>query len=157
MSRARYRCTTESASERNYEKQLAREVKINPKKFFTYIRSKKKVKKNISPLTDEAGSITQDSKHMAKILNSNVASVFTTEDKETILEGPAPARGITPLEIYAISAEDVKKYLDKLDTNKSMGPDSLSPRLLKELKQQILQPLTNIFNPSLQENKVPED
>ncbi len=25
-------------SKRNYEKQLAREVKINPKKFFTYIR-----------------------------------------------------------------------------------------------------------------------
>ncbi len=45
-------------SNRNYEKQLAREVKINPKKFFTYIRSKKKVKTNIGPLTDETGSLT---------------------------------------------------------------------------------------------------
>ncbi len=94
---------------------------------------------------------------MANILNSNFASVFTTEDKETIPEGPALPRGITPLEIDAISAQDVKKYLDKLDINKSMGPESLSPRLLKELKQQILHPLTNIFNRSLQENEVPED
>lgn len=38
---------------------------------------------------------------------------------------------------------------DKLDTRKSTGADSLSPRLLKELKQQILQPLTNVFNRSL--------
>ncbi len=144
-------------SKRNNEKQLAREVKINPKKFFTYIRLKKKVKTNIGPLTDETGSLTQDSKHMSKILNSNFASVFTTEDKETIPEAPVPPSWITPLEIDVISPHDLKKYFDKLDTNKSMGPDSLSPRLLRELKQQILHPLTNIFNRSLQENKVPED
>ncbi len=108
-------------------------------------------------MTDETGTLTQNSKHMAKILNSNFASVFTTEDKETIPEGLAPPRRATPLETDAISAQDVKKYLVKLDTNKSMGPDSLSPRLLKELKQQILQPLTNMFNRSLQENKVEED
>ncbi len=65
---------------------------------------------------------------MARILNSNFASVLTTEDKETIPEGPAPPSGITPLEIHAISAQDVRKYLDKLDMNKPMGPDSLSPR-----------------------------
>ncbi len=91
---------------------------INQIKSFTYIRTKKKVKTNIGPLKGETGSLTQDSKHMAKILNSNFASVFTTEDKETIPEGPAPPRGITPLEIDAISAQDVIKYLDKLDTKK---------------------------------------
>ncbi len=83
-------------------------------------------------MTDETGSLTQDSKHMAKILNSNFASVCTTEDKEIIPEGTSQPRGITPLEIDAVSAQDVKKYLDKLDTKKSMGPDSFSPRLLKE-------------------------
>ncbi len=82
---------------------------------------------------------------MAKILNSNFASVFTIEEKENIPECPAPPRGITPLEIDAISAEDVKKYFDKLDMNKSTGHNNLSPRLLKELKRQILQPLTSIL------------
>ncbi len=76
-------------------------------------------------------SLTQDSKHMAKILNRNIASVFITEDKETIPEWPAPPGGITPQEIDAISAikKNNKKNSDKLDTNKSVGPDSLSPRL----------------------------
>ncbi len=133
---------TDTAEARTYQNSLRACRPLNPKKFFTYIRSKKKLKTNIGPLMDETESLTQDSKHLAKLLNSNFALVFTTEHKETIPEGPAPPRGITPLEIDAISAQDVKKYLDKLDTNKSMGPDSLSPRLLKEFKQQILHPLT---------------
>ncbi len=83
---------------------------------------------------------------MAEILNNDFASVFTTEDKENIPECPAPPREITPLDIEAISAEDVKKYLEQLDTSKSMRPDSFSQRLLKELKQQILHPLTGVFN-----------
>ncbi len=78
---------------------------------------------------DETGSLTQDSKHMAKILNSNFASVFTIEDKENIPECPDPPRGITPLESDALSTQDMKKYLDKLDTNKSTDPDNLSPRV----------------------------
>lgn len=93
---------------------------------------------------------------MARILSSNFASIFTVEDFETIPEDPDPPRGITPLEIDSIRDQEVKKYLDKLDTNKSTGPDNLSPLLIKELKQQIFQPLTNIFNRSVQLNKVPE-
>ncbi len=85
--------------------------------------------------------LNQDSKHMARILNNNFVSVFTVE---TIPEGPEPPRGITPLEVDSICDQEVKKYLDNLDTNKSTGHDNLSPRLLKELRQQILQPLTNI-------------
>ncbi len=75
--------------------------------------------------------LARDSKHTAEILNNNFASVFTTKNKENISECPAPLRGIMPLEIEATSADDVKKYLDKLNTNKSMGPDSLSLQLLK--------------------------
>ncbi len=99
--------------ERNYEKQIVHKVKSNQKKFVTYIRKRKKATTNIAPLKDETGSLTQDRKHMAKILNSNFASVFTTDNKETIPEDPAQPRGkITPLEIDAIFTQDVIKYLD---------------------------------------------
>ncbi len=59
----------------------------NLKEFFTYIRSKKKVKSNIGLLTDETGSVTQNRKQMAIILKSNLASVFTVENIKTIPEG----------------------------------------------------------------------
>ena len=144
-------------SKREYEKRIAREAKANPKKVFTYIRSKKKAKSNIGPLTNRNGVLTRDSRHMAEILNEKFSSVFTIENTETVPESAAPPTGITPLEIGAIREDEVQKYLDNLDTNKSTGPDNLSPRLLKELRQQIVKPLTSIFNRSVQLNKVPED
>ncbi len=122
-------------SKSDYEKRIARESKTNPKRFFTYIRSKKKVKNNIGPLADEIGELTQDNRHMARILNKNFSSVFTIENTESVPVGNAPPSGITPLEINTISKHEVQKYLDSLDINMSTGHDSLSPRLLKELKQ----------------------
>ncbi len=49
-------------SKRKYEKKVASEAKANPKRFFTYIRTKKKAKSNVGPLTDENGVLTQDNK-----------------------------------------------------------------------------------------------
>lgn len=78
---------------------------------------------------------------MARILTSNFASVFTVEIFKTI-PGDLNPGGTSR----------------RLDTNKSTRPNNLSPRLLlQELKQQILHPLSNIFNRSVQLNKVSED
>ncbi len=71
-------------SKRNYEKRVASEAKANPERFFTYIKTKKKEKSNVGPLTDENGVLTQDSKQMAGILNKNFASVFTIENTATV-------------------------------------------------------------------------
>ncbi len=43
---------------RDYEKQIAREAKSNPKMSFTYIRTKKKAKSNIGPLKMEGNVLT---------------------------------------------------------------------------------------------------
>ena len=66
-------------------------------------------------------------------------------------------RNTEPLEIGVISEQEVRKYLEKLDPSKSTGPDDLSPRFLKELRTQIIQPLTKIFNHSVRLGKVPQD
>ncbi len=94
---------------------------------------------------------------MTKILNTNFASVFTLENRDTVPVSPAPPIKITPLEIDNITEQEVQKYLDKLQVSKSTAPDKLSPRLLKQLRQQIVQPLTSIFKSSVQQKKVPED
>ncbi len=129
---------------------------VQPKDVFTYIRTKK-TRSNIGLLKDEDNALTQDNEHMEEILNKSFVSVFTVENTQSVAECPAPPRGITPLEIGTVNEREVVRYLDKLDTNKFIGPDALPPRLLKELKQQILKPLTDIYNLSLQQNKVPED
>ncbi len=86
----------------NYEKKIASEAKVNPKRFFTYIRTKKKTKSNVGSLADENGVLTQDSKQMARILNKNFASVLTVENNGTVPTSPTLPREIEPLEIGAI-------------------------------------------------------
>ncbi len=74
----------------NYERKIASEAKANPKRFFTYKRTNKKAKSNVSPLTGENGVLMQDSKQMARILN--IAMV------PTVLTSPTLARGIEPVD-----------------------------------------------------------
>ena len=75
-----------------------------------------------------------------------------------------------PAEDYDISlCEDVGKrfmfakidyatvltHLSSLDVGKSTGPDQLSSRFLKEVAGEVIVPLTNLFNYSLQHTVVP--
>ena len=41
--------------------------------------------------------------------------------------------------------------------NKSAGPDGIHPRILKELCEELSQPLAILFNKTLTEGKIPED
>ena len=45
-----------------------------------------------------------------------------------------------------ISIEEINKYLLALDINKATGPDNISSRCLKDLKELVSEPLTKIFN-----------
>ncbi|CAM5135878.1 unnamed protein product [Natator depressus] len=51
----------------------------------------------------------------------------------------------------------VRDHLEKLDEHKSMGPDVLHPRVLKELADVIAEPLAIIFENSWRLGKVPDD
>ena len=56
-----------------------------------------------------------------------------------------------------ISEEIIKAKLEKLNIYKSMGPDGIHPRLLKELAIPLSKPLAKIFNKSLMECQLPDD
>ena len=51
--------------------------------------------------------------------------------------------------INEIQLHEVRKYLQKIDPNKSTGPDDISPRILKEYCVQLEYPITLLFNKSL--------
>ena len=56
------------------------------KKFWKYIKSRKKDNMGISPLKNESGEEVIDSKGKAEILNQQYDRVFTDEDLSTIPE-----------------------------------------------------------------------
>ncbi|CAM5162425.1 unnamed protein product, partial [Eretmochelys imbricata] len=57
----------------------------------------------------------------------------------------------------SVEIEVVRDYLEKLDVHKSMGPDELHPRVLKELAAVIAEPLAIIFENSWRTGEVPDD
>lgn len=54
-----------------------------------------------------------------------------------------------------ISPEQTKKLLNKLDTKKATGLDSINPKFLKDAAPIISEPLTSIFNNSMKKGIVP--
>ena len=88
---------------------------------------------------------------MAQILNEQFTSVFTREDIRNI---PTPEnlfrRNIDcQLSSYEIKDEDIEKCIDKLKIQKTPGPDQISPRVVKKLKNELIEPLKLIFYKAL--------
>ncbi|XP_072027690.1 uncharacterized protein [Amphiura filiformis] len=141
-------------NEATKEVRRAEDVKVNPKAFWKYVRSKTKVKAGIKDLKKEDGSYAQADGDKAEVLNS-FASVFTEEDTRHI---PKPDKMYqdVKLENINIKCEDVRKEILKLKPSKSPGPDGLHPRVLREACEEILEPLAVIFNKSMEKGVVPD-
>ncbi|KFQ81679.1 hypothetical protein N335_09552, partial [Phaethon lepturus] len=56
-----------------------------------------------------------------------------------------------------IHEEAVKDLLSHLDTHKSMGPDGIHPRVLRELAEELAKPLSIIYQQSWLTGEVPDD
>ncbi|KAK4826229.1 hypothetical protein QYF61_006270 [Mycteria americana] len=120
------------------ELNLAAAVKDNKKHFFKYISSKRRGKENLQPLVDGGGNtVTKDEEK---------AEPLELEDRDGDQNG-API----------IQGEMVSDLLHHLDTHKSMGPDDIHPRVLKELADVLTKPLSIIYQPFWLTGEVPVD
>ena len=63
---------------------------------------------------------------------------------------------LSELDSLALDPEEVLSILKSLPVGKAVGPDGVSNRILKELADQIGEPLTCLFNQSLAKGLVPE-
>ena len=120
------------------------------------VRDKTKVKEGIPDLMSKKGEIIKDDKGKAEILNSFFASVFTKEDKQNIPEmQDRPFQDL--LEDIDINMTRVRKILQELKQNKSPGPDGIHNRVLYEIRDEIAQPLTDLFRCSLDTGELPSE
>jgi len=71
-------------AKRNFEKQIAKKIKFDPKSFYSYVKSKTKFKSTVGPLTNDNGDLVGDCREMAELLNTFFASVFTTENTNNL-------------------------------------------------------------------------
>ena len=140
-------------SQKSYETRVAETSNTNPKNFYKYVNDNKNIKSGIGPLLNN-GQVTSDDKEVANTLNSFFSSVFTLEQADVNCQ-PTLTSQFQINNNFTISANDVMCKLNNLDPNKSQGPDKLHPQILKSVKEEIAEPLSKIFNKSLQVGQVP--
>lgn len=138
------------------EKEVAKHMKGNPKVFWKYELSKTRTKSCISDLYKTANSmeVTMD-KEKADVLSEQFARVFTQEPEGD--SSPASLRETPRLNNTEITHDKIRKMLQKLKRNKSPGRDRMHPRIIRELTEDLLEPLRILFTSSLQEGVSPED
>ena len=141
---------------KNYEKEIAANMKNNPKLFWKYVNSKLKIRQPLSDLTKPDGKLTTTEEEKAEVQNNFFSSVFTKEDTQNIPE-PEMKNNISRLNDIHITETDLTKYIQRLKPNKSPGPDGIHPRILKELATAIAKPLCMLFQTSLNEGSLPGD
>ena len=98
----------------------------------------------LGQLETEDGTLTNDSRKKAEVLNTYFASVFEIEGQGALPEFQDRDFDET-LTYVEITENLVAKTIDRLKPPKSQGPDETHPKLIKECKTSIVTPLTIIF------------
>ncbi len=110
-----------------------------------------KTRERIGSLKAKAGEIIDSGKEMINFLNDYYSSVFAKENQNRIPAVEEVFQGEYNEKLWAviITRLVLQKEIEKLKKNKSQGPDEVYPRVLKECKEPLSGPLTNMFRKSV--------
>ncbi|KAK4831229.1 hypothetical protein QYF61_016327 [Mycteria americana] len=141
------------------ELNLAAAVKDNKKYLFKHISSKRRAKENLQLLVEGGGNTVTKDEEKAEIVNSFFASVFNSRVNCSLGTQPPESEDRVGDQNGApiIQGEMVSDLLHHLDIHKSMGPDEVHPRVLKELADVLTKPLSIIYQQSWLTGEVPAD
>ncbi|MBY0580626.1 MAG: reverse transcriptase family protein [Rickettsiales bacterium] len=140
-----------------YEKKISETSKRNPKLFYSYVNSNKKVKGGIASMSNEYNNIVTNRESIANILNNSFNSVFVNEDKHNVPNIQQKTEIILEVDINnKITCHTIEQKLKKLDVYKAIGVDGISPYVLNKCHSTLCEPLHLIYIKSLTEKKLPE-
>ena len=132
-----------------------RNLDKNPRRFWSYIKSRKQDNEGVSSLIDKDGFLQSDSQKKCDILNNQFQSVYTREDTQNLTDkGPSPN---PTMENIAVKTPGVIKLLKNLNPYKATDPDTIPTFILKTATEELAPALTIFFQHSLNSGTVPDD
>ena len=102
---------------------ITNDIKLNPKKFWQYVKSRLNTSVTINDIHNDNNDLVTNDYEKAELFNSYFCSVFTDEDSHSLL---------TPIDTVDISLEVVYQKLSSVNISKSAGPDGWPPMVLKK-------------------------
>ena len=138
----------------NFELGITNDIKLNPKKFWQYVKSRLNTSVTINDIRNDNNDLVANDYDKAELFNSYFCSVFTDEDSHSL-----PPFGVsdtvTPIDTVDISLEVVYQKLSSVNISKSAGPDGWPPMVLKETADSISLPLYILFTKSINAGTLP--
>lgn len=141
--------------------------KFSTKKLYSLIKNSKQESQTASPLKDQVtGNLKSNDKDKANILNRQFQSVFSKTSplslaqcclQQLYLLDPSRYCKYPQMKDISISKSGVLKLLSNLKVDKAAGPDHIRPVVLKELRHEIVDVITILFQKSLATGEIPSD
>jgi Reverse transcriptase (RNA-dependent DNA polymerase)/Endonuclease-reverse transcriptase len=142
------------------QRTVAKSCKENPKKFWQYVKSKTSSAGGMGNIkyisTDGKEILLTDDSEKSFAFAEYFAKVYTIEPLNAF-ENLDQVRQINNMPNMQFYLNDIFEKLSKLKIDKSPGPDSIHPRILKEVAPQITGALKIIFDLSISTGELPED
>ncbi len=139
--------------ERRYERDIVEKCKDEPKLFYKHIKGKMVSKETIDKL-EKDGRKYEKEEELCEVMNESFKSVFNMEDDFVGTRVQVQQEGLHEVKV---EKQEIDRLLKDLNVRKAMGPDEVSNWVLKECREQLVEPIWGVINTSLQEGRVPKE
>lgn len=134
-----------------YQRSQAELLKDNPKLFWKIVNGRRGTS-GVPQKMKYGDRLTNTTKESADLFASFFESVFVQPNNDVpLIHGPSPAT----LTDVQFTKDEILHGLSHLNVNKGSGPDMIPNVFLRQFASALCEPLTHVFNVSLQNGKFP--
>lgn len=142
------------------EIQAMRNIKNNPKYFFSYCKKFSKAKTKVGPLQAANGELSRSPQETCNILSQQYTRVFSKPRNAKTIQNPQDFFAVHSyndpnLGDVQFTADDIQKAISELRVNSAAGPDGVPAILLIKCKETLAFPLHRIWRRSLETGIIP--